>query len=94
MFGSETGIRPSDYGSPVTEIPDAETAPNKHNGDEDSKSIRDHFTALETKQVKCKRSLQVLRKHAENSTSLYGLQYRPSPHIRFDQKIPDRPRPP
>ena len=55
----ENGIRPPDYGSSVTEIPDTETAPKKHNADEGSKSIRDRLTALETRRVKCKMSFQV-----------------------------------
>ncbi|CAH3180868.1 unnamed protein product, partial [Porites lobata] len=40
--------------------------------------------------AKCKRSLQVLREHAKNSTCPYGLQYRLRPHIpvvQFDREF-------
>ena len=80
--------RPRDCDSPaVNEIPDAEPAPKKHKADEGSKSIRNRLTTLETRRAKCKRSLQVLREHAKNSTCPYGLQYRPKPHIRFDREF-------
>ena len=77
--------RPPDYDSPVNESPDAEPALLKHKADEGSKSIRNRLTTVETRRTKCKRSLQVLREHANNSSCPYGLQYRPRPHIRFDQ---------
>jgi len=76
--------RPRDYGTPVTEIPDSETAPKKHKADDGSKSIRNRLTTLETRRAKCKRPLQVLREHAKNFTCTFGLQYRPKPHNRFD----------
>ena len=80
--------RPRDCDSPaVNEIPDAEPAPKKHKADEGSKSIWNRLTTLETRRAKCKRSLQVLREHAKNSTCPYGLQYRPKPHIRFDREF-------
>ena len=80
--------RPRDCDIPaVNEIPDAEPAPQKHKADEGSKSIRNRLTTLETRRAKCKRSLQVLREHAKNSTCPYGLQYRPKPHIRFDREF-------
>ena len=71
----------------MNEIPDTEPAPKKHKADEGKKSIRNRLTTLETRRAKCKRSLQVLREHAKNSTCPYGLQYRPKPHIRFDQEF-------
>ena len=45
------------------------------------------YTTLETRRAKCKRSFQVLKEHAKNSTCPYGLQYRPKPHIRFDREF-------
>ena len=61
--------RPRDHDSPAAnEIPDAEPAPKKHKADEGSKCIRNSLTTLETRRAKCKRSLQVLREHAKNST--------------------------
>ena len=83
----EVTKRPRDWDSPVNEIPDTEPAPKKHKADEGNKSIRNRLTTLKTRRAKCKRSLQVLREHAKNSTCPYGLQYRPKPHIRFDQEF-------
>ena len=71
----------------MNEIPDTEPAPKKHKADEGSKSIWSRLTTLETRRVKCKQSLQVLREHAKNSTCPYGLQYRQKPPIRFDQEF-------
>ena len=72
--------RQRDIDSPA-EIP--EPAPKQHKPEqtEGMKNIRNRLTSLETRRVKCKRSLQVLREHARNS------QYGPKPHIRFDRQF-------
>ena len=61
--------RPCEYHSPVTKIPDAEPAPKKHKADENSKSIWNHQTTLETRRAECKQLLQVLREHATTACS-------------------------
>ena len=53
-------------------------------------TIRNRLLTLKTRRAKCKRSLQVLREHAKNSTCPYGLQYRLRPHIpvvQFDREF-------
>ena len=53
-------------------------------------TIRNRLLTLETRRAKCKRSLQVLREHAKNSTCPYCLQYRLRPHIpvvQFDREF-------
>ena len=78
--------RPRDF---VQVIPDSQPAPQKPktNQTEGTKTIKNRLLTLETRRAKCKRSLLVLREHAENSTCPYGLQYRPEPHIRFEREF-------
>ena len=78
--------RQRDTDSPA-EIPEPALKQHKPEQTEGMKNIRNRLTSLETRRAKCKRSLQVLREHARNSTCPYGLQYRPKPHIRFDRKF-------
>ena len=73
--------------SVYTEIPEPALKQHKPQQTEGMKNIRNRLTSLETRRAKCKRSLQVLREHARNSTCPYGLQYRPKPHIRFDREF-------
>ena len=57
---------------------------------EGTKTIYNWLLTLKTRRAKCKRSLQVLREHAKNSTCPYGLQYRLRPHIpvvQFDREF-------
>ena len=74
-----------------TESPEKipEPAPKQHRTEQNEgiKTMRNRLTSLETRRAKCKRSLQVLREHARNSTCPYGLQYRPKPHIRFNRQF-------
>jgi len=49
--------------------------------------MRNRLASLETRQAKCKRSLLILREHAQKSTCPIGLQYRPKPHVRLDQEF-------
>ena len=69
------------------EIPEPVLKQPKPEQTEGMKNIRNRLNSLETRRAKCKRSLQVLREHARNSTCPYGLQYRPKPHIRFDRQF-------
>ena len=78
--------RQRDTDSPA-EIPEPALKQHKPEQTEGMKNIRNRLTSLETRRAKCKRSLQVLREHARNSTCPYGLQYRPKPHIRFDREF-------
>ena len=73
----------------VQVIPDSQPAPKKPkpNQTEGAKIIRNRLLTMETRRAECKRSLQILREHAKNSTCPYGLQYRPKPHIRFDREF-------
>ena len=87
--------RPRDLDSPdfAQVIPDSQPAPKKPktNQTEGAKTIRNRLLTLETRRAKCKRSLQVLREHAKNSTCPYGLQYRLQTEASYTvrQRIPD-----
>ena len=52
-----------------------------------TKTIWNQLPTLKSRQDKCKRSLQVLRKHKKNSKCLYSSQDRPRPLKMFDEEL-------
>lgn len=52
-----------------------------------TKTIWNQLPTLKSRRDKCKRSLQVLRKHKKNSKCLYSSQDRPRPLKMFDKEL-------
>ena len=73
----------------VKVIPVLPLAPEKPNTEqkEFTKTIWNQLATLKIRRDKCKRSLQVLRKHKKNSMSPYSSQYGPRPHKSFDKEL-------
>ena len=69
------------------DIPSHQPAPKSLSTAESFSVLRNRIVSIETRRVKTKKSLSVLRKFASEHSCPIGLQYRPKPHVRPDSEF-------